>query len=278
MIPISHVSLSDALRGAMAAKELKYRLEDVPTDVAVINLPGVGHRVPAVVGFRSEVTDVRQDPTATHYFWALSVSPYEPSLLQRLLGRTRGSIDDTGNVGVSYDAVSTLREGHRHLSALQPPTGTIIQGCFAFDRRGQQRFEWYASSIEHIARARDAAIHHNQMVAAECWPLKSPLRVGKVSLWPPGYHKTTHKPVVVPGRDTWAQENQREVGVLLEGHFLRVLQSLWRATFCEGQAAINLKIEGYELETIGRTQIGLDPLGQTVRGRRGSLTSITFLG
>lgn len=265
IVPVTHVSLSDALQGPMGQKAVRLRPDDLPEGISIVRVPGVG-RIPAVVALRTTLDAHHQTPGIPPvYQWKVVISPHEENLLRRLFGRTRGELDEAG---VRYEIVPRLRLAHNELSLLQPPQGTVLQVTFAFDKQGDPQIEWFASSIEASRRAHREALNKNQLVVENAWPfgwLVTWRKIGLVDVPP------------IPENDLWVTESQDELARIVSTGFLPTMESLWRATFMEGDVGAQLKAEGYELGGVGRTRIGLSGLGTIVRDRRGRLTHLTQL-
>lgn len=265
MVPVTHVSLSDALQSPMGQKSVRLRPDDLPEGISIVRVPGVG-RIPAVVALRTTLEAQHHTPgTLPVYQWKVVISPHEENLLRRLFGRTRGELNEAG---VRYEIVPQLRLVHNELSLLQPPQGTVLQITFAFNKQGDPQIEWFASSIETASRAHREAQNKNQLAIEKAWPFGWLVRWRKIGLL---------EVPEIPEKDLWLAENQDELERIVRTLFSSVMESLWRATFMEGDVNAQLKAEGYELGGVGHTRIGVQGLGTIVRDRRGRLTHLTQL-
>ncbi len=265
MMPVTHVSLSDALASPMGQKVVRLRPDDLPSNISIVRVPGIG-KIPAVVALRTSLdAAVVQHGIPPIFQWKLIVSPHEERLLRRLFGRVKG---DLGEGGVSYEMIPRLRLAHNELSLLQPPQGSFLQVTFAFDMQGQPVLEWFASSLESARRERLEAERQNALTIEKAWPFGWFIKWRKIGL--------VDVPEV-PEHDTWLAENESELTRIVNQHFATIMESLWRSVFNEGDVSSQLKADGYQLERIGHTRIGVQSLGTIVRDRRGRLTHLTQL-
>lgn len=267
-VPV-RVSLRDAMKSPTGHRELNLGIGDLPKGVDFVSLPHLGIVVPAVVGLRTDLVD-RHNPVFSEYDrWRVTVSPHDDQLLRRLLGREKGEL--TEEDGVRYDIVQALRVAHVQLSALSPPFLTRLQICFAFMQDGTPVVEWKASSIDHLRRERDKVVKQNEVIRAG-----NIFGSRKILWWQIG---TPEKPLPeVPEKDEWLEANRPLIEMVVFAHFVRIMQSLWKAEFADGAQEKQLKMSGYNLGVIGKTHIGAGSLREVIADRRASLTSLTYLG
>ncbi len=269
VIPVVHLSLSDALASGMSQRSVKMRIARPSADIANVRIPGVGY-VPAVVAIRStlEVLHLSLVPTVpSTYQWRAVISPYDEGLLRRLFGRCGGSLD--GQQEVRYEASFNLHQAHREVSKLEPPQGTVIQVVFAFNKAGNPEIEWYGSSIELFQRQCQMAQQKNRLAIEKAWPF------GWFIRWT-GYGLVVVPPD--PGQDLWFQKAVHPLSLTINSRFLPVLESLWRSVYCEGEIGEFLKKQGYELDRIGHTRIGTEALSSLISARRDRRSYMTQFG
>ncbi len=260
MIPRVVLSLQALLTGPQGQARIKFSFNE--EEFPRVRIPELGlDPIPILVAIRLVLTKIVDNAQN----WELSVAPFEPRLLTRLLGRPSGRLDD-----VSYQVTKLLKEALKVISILEPPEGTVIQATFTYTRNGEPRWDWYVSTTEPALRRHEVAQRRNELTLANSFGfgwLRRAIAWGLVEVPP------------MPGEDLWMLEHRSEFESNGAEYLFTVLQSLWKATFAEGPAAAELMAEGYAMQRIGTTQLGHQGLRQVMAGARDRrLTSITQLG
>lgn len=268
MVPMVHVSLSDALEDSMSQRAVRIREEDLPSGISLVQVPGVG-KIPTVVALRTMLEAV-YDPglsgVTAVYQWKVVISPYEQNLLIRLFGRQSGRIDD--EVSIRYELPPKIRQVHEIITMMQPPVGTTLQLTFAFTKSGAPELEWFASSVEREKRLCKAAINRNKLRIARAFPFGWLVKLTKRGLVDVPF---------VPDSDCWLEEHKVDLDRTVRDQFVPILGSLWKAVFVQEGIQQALRSDGYEIDRIGRTIIGSQGLATIIRLQRDRLTHLTHL-
>ncbi|MBI4438063.1 hypothetical protein HY631_03890 [Candidatus Uhrbacteria bacterium] len=299
----AEVSIRDQLEGVQSRREIKPDLALArEKDIAIVQMPS-GMHIPAAVGLRTTVTDQTPSLSRITDHWHVTISPYDTALLRRLYAQ-RHPRDAIGNVVIGvfdapmpqalearYDAVEAIRNAHKSLSVLAPPKGTTLEITFAFTRDLVRVYSYRASSTELLRKLVAQIAHHNarerEKYEAAHWPLKGPLHVFGSRLYPwwavppLDLWDVPAVPEVDPWEPGGAHENKLVDVVVLE--FLPIMESLWKAAFAqdgergtEGKIAAQLRREGYLLDRLETTRVGVGALRDLVRANRhpGNLTQL----
>jgi hypothetical protein len=303
MAHTAQVSFRDQLATQQARREIKPDFEFARAHrIAVVKMDS-GGEIPAAVGLRTTVTAQTGSSAKITDHWHVTISPFDESLLRRLYAKrnardVRGDVrllnldpPVPGMVEASYDALEALRKAHDSLSRLEPSTGTIVEMTLAISRDLTREFTLHASATDLARKAATRAVNHNireqQRFAAAHWPCSGPVSFfgRQVYPWSAVEPMDLVEMPEIPQDDAWEPggrdwESIEEIATI---ELAPVLESLWKAAFVqdgdkgkEGRVAVQLRAQGYRLDQIEATRVGIGPLRELLKANRraGNLTQL----
>ncbi|MBI4435417.1 hypothetical protein HY630_01995 [Candidatus Uhrbacteria bacterium] len=281
------VSIRPQLEGLQRRREIKHDLDFAREHgIAIVRLEPRGPEVPAAVTLRTMLRDpVKGQPNTDT--WEVLIAPQNEGMLIRLLAHRANlttmrpeDVPIPADLDVRYEIVDRLQQGHVRLSSLGPPrSGTFVEMTLGITRdlvriAGITR----SSSTEMLRRERGLAKYYNEQARlayqASHWPFRGPvsllgLRYPRIPVPEPEIRTL---PEIPRGKDPWEfggelWEQLVEVGA---AHFAEVMESLWKAAFTTPPfIQAQLLADGYQLDRIDSTRMGVESLTELMRGYRG---------
>jgi hypothetical protein len=293
----SKISITNVDQDPQASRELAQDLEWARHNgIGAVSLTSGSRPTPALIKLRSVVTNQPSKHGRVKDNWSITISPAESSsLLTRLLARPSdhdvSAVDapTPGFVQPEYSIVQALEEAHLALSGLEPPRiGTSVEITFGITQTMQRLITFHASSVDALRIARGIAKQENAL-AQQKWeaahfPATGPVYIFDRQIWPwwnIALPNLVHEPTI-PRNDPWQSGGSlytQIADIVLEHFVMRrvnevwiedgLMSSLWKATFKHDKpVAAQLTTQGYDLNRIGATRMGMDPLRELMASQR----------
>ncbi len=302
----AEVSFSPQLKGEQGRKEIKPDLDLARRHkIATVRMSS-GFEIPAAIGLRTTFNKVPPSIIGMddRWRWQVIISPFDEPLLRRLHAK-REKRDVAGrvkfdpleaplpeSVEARFDALEAIRKAHEGLHPLRATEGTYLEITFAIARDLGRVCYWRASSTDALRKQAARALNHNLREGvkyeAAHWPFSGPfvLMGRQVYPWARVVEPDLLDVPVIPDDDPWEGGGAHEEAIddIVAIEFQPVLESLWKAAFAqdgdggrEGKVAAQLRRQGYPLERLEATRIGVGPLKELMQANR-KAGNLTMLG